>query len=314
MPTSVVDQIIEWKSRRGHPRLGLELTHEIERLRREWTAGKKSAEAFSDFIPMRIATIIEVFIREIVRELVDSGSPYVERAEKLAKGARIDFLFAMNLHGQKLSIGDLVAHSLSVSSMDQIISTFEELIPDFKKGLAKSHERWTDDTAEWPLAPIVKDFGTMAAHMTQVLKVRHILTHEIPSSKPYRMDELDGFLDAAWEFMSATDWLVVERLKGSVPRTQLAMNLSASEMLDEDMKRLEEIYRKVTKKGDVERSALRDNQTKWQAYAESEATLHASLVKGGSMHPMIWASTKSNVVKQRIRDLQWWLDREEGDV
>lgn len=314
MPSNTIDQIVEWKERRGRPRLGIELSNEIERLRTEWHSAKDAAASLSDFIPCRIVTVLEVFIREAIRELVDSGSPYTERAEKLTKGTRIDFLFLINTHERNLSIGDIVAHSISTHSFDRILATFEELIPDFKDGLTKAHERWTDDQERWPLPPIIKDFDLMAAQLARVLWVRHIVVHELPREQPYEIDELDGFFDATLQFILATDWLIVERLKGSIPRTQMQMNVVAKSTLDERLKHLDEIVAQVANDEDVDPLLLAENQSKWAAYADSKADLRASLVKGGSMYPMLWASAKLEAVEARIHELQWWLDRKEGDL
>lgn len=59
---------------------------------------------------------------------------------------------------------------------------------------------------------------------------------------------------------------------------------------------------------------LNASQEAWDTYACKEADLHASLVEGGSMYPLIWASAKVELVEARIKALRWWLSREEGDL
>lgn len=60
---------------------------------------------------MRITTCVEVYAREIIRELVDTGGGYLESAGKLSKNSKLDLVFAAHFSGQKLSIGDFIAHS-----------------------------------------------------------------------------------------------------------------------------------------------------------------------------------------------------------
>ena len=269
---------------------------------------------FVDFIPIRLVTIIEVFVREVVREIVDHGQPYVDRAEKLAKGAKIDFAFASNLQGQKLSIGDLVAHAISVNNLSQIIAYFDGLIPDFAKKLRLSHSRWSEDIESWPLPAIIGDYNKTIATLARLFEVRHILTHELPRQNPYEPNEIDNFLVAGREFLDATDWLVVETLKGHVPRTQMTMNVQAGETMGEMLAEMDALLDAIGQKNEVDGDLLRQSQDAWSAYAEKEANLHASLVLGGSMYPMVWASAKAEVVKHRIEVLRWWVDREEGDL
>ncbi|MGX5849979.1 lysozyme inhibitor LprI family protein [Mesorhizobium sp. PL10] len=313
MGKSDVDQIIEWKGRRGHSRLGVELVFEVERLQRLWISRAELAPEFFDFIPMRLVTIIEVFVREVIREIVDHGQPYLERSEKLVRGAKIDFIFASTLQGQKLSIGDLVAHTISINNPTQIIASFEGLIPDFIKHLKISHSRWSEDAADWPFPPIIGNYNKTIANLSRLFEVRHIVTHELPSQESYDADEIDGFLTASEEFLNATDWLVVETLKGHIPRTQMEMNLQAGGTMEKLEAEMGELLGAIGRENTVDSELLRQSQEAWAAYAKREADLRASLVQGGSMYPMVWASAKSEVIGQRIDALRWWLDRDEGD-
>jgi hypothetical protein len=92
-------QILAWKQRRGEPRIGIELTSSIEALQGLWDTRSDKSEYLAEFIPIRLVATIEAFVREAVREIVDEGPSFLERAEKLAKGAKIDFVFAHDLEG-----------------------------------------------------------------------------------------------------------------------------------------------------------------------------------------------------------------------
>ncbi|SMH41282.1 lysozyme inhibitor LprI family protein [Mesorhizobium australicum] len=314
MARSDVDQILARKERWGTNRAAMELSSAVERLEREWLAIRRQAAAFTDFIPMRLVTLIEVFVREVIREIVDYGPPYLDRAEKLAKGARIDFIFASNLQGRKLSIGDLVAHSIPVNSPTNIIAAFEGLIPDFTASLKLAHPRWSEEVDTWPQPPVIQDFDLTLATLTKLFEVRHILTHEFPQERPYESNEIVGFLAAARELLSAIDWVIVDKLKGSVPQTQIMMNIQAGNSLIDLEAQMKGLLQAVSDKQDVSSELLETSQIAWLEYADREADLHASLVEGGSMHSMVWASAKSDLVRHRIDELQWWINREEGDL
>lgn len=90
-----------------------------------------------DAIPIRCVTILEVYVRETVRELIDRGPPFIDRAERLSKSVRLDFEFVRNLQGQKVSVGDLIAHSISVSNVGSIMGVLEELMPGFATKIVK---------------------------------------------------------------------------------------------------------------------------------------------------------------------------------
>lgn len=263
---------------------------------------------------MRTVTILEVFVREVVRELVDSGDIYLQRAEPLSKGARLDFALLSGLQGKKISVGDLIAHTISISEPARIMAYFENLIPGFVAKLKTSHERWTEDRHQWPLKPIVRDYDAMMRQLTKLFSVRHILTHELPLEPPFDQAEIDEYLVAAKEFVEAIDWVMVEELRGAVPRTQLATNMAAGEIMEAVEAEMSSLLEAIVTNGDVSPELLHASQSAWDEFSRREADLHASLVEGGSMYGMIWASTRAKEVKHRVEALRWWMEREEGDL
>ena len=309
-----VEQIIEKKARRARWWSRRDVSAHIDDLTRSWQQNRQDIGPFQDFIPMRLATLLEVFTRELVREIIDTGSPYVERAAQISKGAKLDFVFAMNLHGKKISLGEFVSHSLSLNGISQITSVLESLLPGYREQLASVQDRWAVEMNGQPERPIISDIDKLFFHLSKLFEVRHIITHEIPANPPYASDDLASFLSSTKEFLDATDWYVTDKLEGKVPLTQLDMNFSAGETLEASLKELGTIYERVKKVEGLDAALLKDSQQKWEVYAECESTLRASLVEGGSMHPMVYASAKTVLTDRRVEDLRWWLEREEGEV
>ncbi|MCB8819552.1 lysozyme inhibitor LprI family protein [Microvirga rosea] len=311
---SHVEQIVDWKERRGRSRLGFELIYHLESLKHHWEKASSTVEQFSDFVPMRIATILEVFSRETVRDIIDTGSPYLDRAESLFKNVKIDFWFATNLHGRRLSLGDIIAHSISVNDITQVTSVLEKLLPGYREALPKVCDRLSVEVKGSQPVPIIDDTDLMFTTLGRLFEVRHILTHEIPRTAAYETTEINGFLKAAEAFLKATDWYVSQQLRGEVPLTQTEMNIHAGDALQAELENLKEKYSKVEALPDINKQLLADCQSKWELFSDSEANLHAALVEGGSMYPLVWASAKQELVRQRSDQLQWWLEREEGDL
>lgn len=308
-----VEQILKWKERRGPSAYGDDILWRIDELARTWEQiGKESG--LSDFIPIRLATFVEVFVRETVREIVDTSQVYLDRAEALLKEpSKVDFSAAKHLLGRTITMGDIAAHSISVNDIKQVISVYETLLPGYKDALSTVHELWIEDR-ERPHKRIIDDVKRVLAAVARVFEVRHIVTHEVPRDKPYIPEEVDGFLESSRAFISATDWYITGKLKGYVPRTQLEMNLAAGELLEQETAAMQQILSEIRKKGDAEAASLHASQDAWTQYADADANLRASLVAGGSMHSMIWATHKTELTRTRIKELRWWLEREEYDL
>jgi len=95
-----IDQILQRKERWGTNRPVTELYSAVERLEHEWLEKQEQAAAFTDFIPMRLVTLIEVFVREVIRELVDYGPPYLDRAENWREGQKSTLFLLLTYRGR----------------------------------------------------------------------------------------------------------------------------------------------------------------------------------------------------------------------
>lgn len=304
MRRSSYQQIIDWNERRAdNPRLGRELIYQIDALCVNAGPVAGLTSPFIEFIPIRLVTILEVFLRGVISELVDGGEAYFVRGERLAKGAKIDLAFAAHVDRRELTIGDFVAHAVSLNGIDAVVSVLDTLLDGYAAKLKRAHPRWSEESAEWPLPPIVNDYDAMMASLARLYEVRHVLTHELPSSPVFDPTEALPLAASARAFIEATDWVVVEALHGAVPRTQMAMNASAGDRLREEEAKLMAALGEVGLLGGIDQNALNALQSAWTAWADAQANLVASQVEGGSMYSMIWASEKALLTRERVDQL-----------
>lgn len=310
MRRSSYQQIIDWNERRGDQyRPGMDLVGQIDDLRVEVEAISGIAPLHIQFVPIRLVTILEVFLREVIAELVDGEQVAFEKVEKLVKGAKIDLAFAAHVNRRELTIGDLVAHSVSLNGVEGVFNIMTTLIDGFPGKIAIAHPRWSEEANEWPLPAIITDYDATLATLGRLFEIRHILTHELPSESALDPKELPIFIEAAQSFIKATDWTVVESLHGSVPRTQISMNMLAEEDLDVHQTKLDSTLSRVEALPGIDCDALRQAHAAWADFAEKQASVVASQVEGGSMYPLLWASEKAALVRDRITQLNGIIDR-----
>ncbi len=308
-------QIIDWNERQGdHRRLGTELVRDIDQLMKEADAVSGSSPEFIEFIPIRLVTILEVFLRGVIAELIDERDDYFERSDKLVKGAKFDLAFAAHIDRRELTIGDFVAHAVSLNNAESIISTLDTLLMGFPAKLRIAHPRWAEERHEWPLPPIIDDYDLMMASLARLYEVRHVLTHELPSSPFLDSVEVPTLAAAAKSFIMATDSVVVEALHGAVPRTQIGMNLNMDDELRNEEAQLAAAMDEATRLHGIDREALTATQNSWIEWADAQANLVASQVEGGSMYPMVWASEKAALARERreqvTRLIGEWMDNQ----
>ena len=290
--------IAEWKKRRGHLN---ESTFDIERQIAEIRSALQvsSDQYLKEFAIMRSATCLEVFIRESLKKLVDAGSPYLEAAEPLAKRVKVDLVLASEIIGSKFSIGDLIAHSVSINSVGDLVSHLSLLIDHFIPKLKEAHPYWNEEQRSWPLEPIIDDYDLLMSNLKSLFEVRHILTHELAETAAVDPLDIDCVLKSAAEFVSACEWVIIHELYGAVPRNQLTMNLHAQGGLDDNASELDQTLLEAANLADLDSTLLNESQKQWELFADKEASWIASEVQGGTMYPMMWAEAKSQLVKER---------------
>jgi hypothetical protein len=94
---ATLQNILHVRSRAlGHPSLS---KTKINDLANAWKSTLSTQPLAEELVPARIVTILEVFVRDWVEQLVDHGSSFFERAAKLKLDLTFDYNLVSNLRG-----------------------------------------------------------------------------------------------------------------------------------------------------------------------------------------------------------------------
>jgi hypothetical protein len=305
---SALNQITIKKGRAGHSAGHISGLFLFEDLKRKWEI--KSDRDFDEFAIIKMVTILEIFLRDSVRDMVDESEIFAEKADLLIRNAKIDFSLLRAFNGGSISFGDFVAHSVSVSSYDSIISILGALIDSFVPRLRMVHPRWIEEREEWPLDPIIKDFSYVSSRVGRLLETRHILVHELPNEPPFSREDVEEFFDATTQFVDACSWLITECLQGAVAKTQSQMNAISRKMEDDIRVEMDELVRLLHA---GEPPNLSENQVDtidglqefFMKYSESYCNLFAGdLIWGGSIRPVIYGGAMQGLLRDHIARLK----------
>jgi hypothetical protein len=115
-------EMLEIKSRYGESG---EIPYESSNM---WSEGRKRVDRWSwssrtnhigDLVPIGLVTILEAVARRWIASLIDHGDPYLENARELTKGPgfELDFAAARAVTGGKLSLGEIIGHSVAIQQV-----------------------------------------------------------------------------------------------------------------------------------------------------------------------------------------------------
>ncbi|MFN0191302.1 MAG: lysozyme inhibitor LprI family protein [Aestuariivirga sp.] len=311
---SVVDQIAELKGRSRNWTNYHQAATEIETLKREWDKIRDTSTIFANYIPIRLVTCLEVIFRSFVRQLIDHDKTYAERSKGTLNNFRIDFDFLLGLEGRRVTVGELISHHLPFNNIEQVLAILNHIDPDILTELPKVLNRWAVEVEGHPASPIIGNYDETIKSIGQLLSVRHILAHELPFSRPFEDNELDGLFRGAGEFADSLSWRLDYLINGNSPLTQYEMNSHAADEAESASVKMNREFELLRAKEMFDDDLLSVSQGLWEQFCEAECRLVSSQVEGGSMYPMVFASTRAELLEERTRKLRQWIEKEEGDI
>ena len=150
---------------------------------------------------------MEGCLKAAAAELINSGDPYLQRARDLAGQLKLDFDILTALMGKRISVGEIVVHSLKWQNLAAINSTMSTLLGvDFFPALRTAKDRLVSHDDREPKI-IVKDLDQVLSTLTETIRVRQILCHEVATFLQLKRDDAILMLDCGWQFVHATSWL-----------------------------------------------------------------------------------------------------------
>ena len=138
----------------------------ISNLSNECRGGQGPLSSAIDFIVIRLVTILEVATRGWISRLIDHGEPFVENAAFLVhtSGLKFDYAITRAVHGERVTLGELVAHSISTNRLPEIEHALSTVFgTDIFRAIEETVDRWKHEIKGEPANPIISDLGAMRA-------------------------------------------------------------------------------------------------------------------------------------------------------
>jgi uncharacterized protein YecT (DUF1311 family) len=313
--------------RRRSPRaLGLYVSFRARGLLDHWqkrSRAQRDAESVfaptQDFYPVRAVTLLEVTARAWTAQFVDSGPPYVERALDIAKSLKFDLELVKAIEGRAITLGDVIAHSASLNSFNQLVAHFDVLLGKrFLSLLEKAFDKWDARILGKEPTPIVSDIESLCRNLARLFEARHILVHEIPKGRVLRAEEVEPLLQSTFEFAHAAEEVLAEALWGEVPLTGVEQRTKAwadFQKVEKEMNSLLQLLKDQNKADAVRLVLLEKSQCAWLPFARAQADLRADEARGGTLAGLLATREMDALTTDRTKQLRAYLKEEdEGET
>jgi hypothetical protein len=169
-------------------------------------------ELHAYFVVASIAAI-ETYFRWQIRTLIDSGN------QRFLNNIRLDDLpiklshdLAVALIGKRLTIGELVAHTVGFSNFEQVAGFMTKLF-------ATDFVRLVETTCEpdHPEKPVLEDIAQVVADVKRALELRHIICHEGQITHLIQNSEIKRLSNSCFMFARGCHYAIAASL---IPRVR----------------------------------------------------------------------------------------------
>ena len=204
----IVDEILEIRNRLRFELRGAELFARLSAIKNAYQRFDHKLLELLRYFPIALVACIESYFRLAMKELIDSGEPYLSNSRSLLSNERYDFDVLKALHGQTVTIGDVISHHPSMSSLEQVVSLMDRLMGDFRSQVGKVNDRWAVEVKNEPARPIIKDVNETFRYVAKSFELRHVLCHEMGTSVELEKEDIRKCVDHTTTFLKASDKLI----------------------------------------------------------------------------------------------------------
>lgn len=307
---NIVEEILEIRGRRKSdiPRgeLFLRLLH-VEHAYRERNPENKE---LLRYFPIAVVACMETYFRLAIKKLIDSGEPYLTNSQAIMPKTNVGFDVLKALHGQSITIGDVISHSIPISSLTHLSSHMSKLMGvEFLKEVSLIHSRWAVEVLKQPKQPILLEVDNTLRYVARTFELRHIFCHETASNHEFEVEETEKCFYHSILFLKAAEELVSETLYPGSPLTQTDMNIASTGEYKKEKEHLNSLLSQVaTLLSDKQVPRFEEANRAWEAFFKASVKVEGLQYEGGSIRPTIENSAAARLTKERSEQVSKLID------
>lgn len=307
-----IKEILEIQTRTGEKSSYLNVLLRIREVKDLIEYSEKIPREVLRYCPVGLVACMEAYFRSVVKELINAGTPFQERASKLE---RINFNYetVAAIHGHTISLGDLISHLIPINNKQDINSCMSVLLnSDFFEEIKNVREHWPWKPIETASTePVIADPASLFHNLDKTFELRHIVCHEF--AYPIQISKKDAvsYTDSIELFLDATNFMVMKLLFRDIPDTQQERNIyfgekfkKANEKLTEILKQADQVF------NDKRLDDFKRLQSFWESYRDQDAEFVSSCYEGGTIRPLIHAQRLEYLTIQRINEIVELMESE----
>ena len=309
----IIDRIVSTRSRLRFAESETELFVRLTAIRHSYKRLDSANDELLRYYPIALAACLESWFRLAICELVDSGEPYLGNARQILRREAFDYDILVGLHGQTITIGEVISHHPAISRLGNVISTMDSLMGEnFRKSVSEVHDRWKVEIEKQPNVPIVADIDETFRNVDRTFELRHIFCHETATAIEVGCDEIKRCIDHTATFLKASAELISQTLFPDAPLTQTDMNIASHEDYKKERNSLDLLLETIAAVlSDKRKERFAAANKAWESFLEASVEIDGLEYEGGSIRPTVEALAATQLARERRTQLEELLGRME---
>jgi hypothetical protein len=156
--------------------------------------------------PIGYVACLEGYFRLVIKQLIDSGSPYAENAIGFEE-IRFGISTVVAITSRKITLGEYIAHLVTLNNLSDINRCFSIVLGrDFLTELKSLN---ISERPDGKALTIIDLSPTVLADVEELFRLRNIYAHELATSEPVKPRKIEACIGAAAMFYTtANDYFV----------------------------------------------------------------------------------------------------------
>ena len=303
---NIIEEIMEIRSRQPNAHLSTQLRIKLGSLKNVYKNRQNIDKELWRYFPISIIACLEAFFRLAIKQLIDTGDPYLTNSQYLLGKRKIDFDILKALHGQSITIGDIAGHLISTNNLNQISETMNELLGhDFLKEISQTYDRYGVKVHKEPKRTIISDSNITFRFVARTFDLRHIFCHEFANKYELDTSEIEQCFEHSCDFLEASQEHVWQTMFPNELLTQTDMNIDITKKCNAERQKLDILIQRVLKRltGKQTTEFLKANKA-WEEFLLASAHVEGLQYEGGTIRPLIEGGAILALLKERIQNLE----------
>jgi hypothetical protein len=290
------------------------------------TVNHNVKQEFYKSVPVSVVATMESYFRSVFKSLIDSNNQCHKNTQKyFGDKFKISYEFFDNLNRQEISLGELVSHHLSFGNLDEIISSFCDILKennnnfDFIKEIKLFvPEELMFPRNIWQSLEFNSRPDEVLASVAELFKIRNIICHEIGKDLKIDEDSIEKLYRDSSIFLHHCHAFFYNFLYPSTIKDLENLGKISEEKYQKIEKELQDFIEKIKKNGfnyfgiKVYYSDFNKSYMHWKSFRDS----YLEAIYGNNIYPELkedFYNHKRNMTEDWLEDMKVDFDFESYD-